>query len=73
MIVSSLLSFLPTMDDHAECFKEFKILLESCALTIPDGDKREETETIEDWGVKFTFVKVRYNAHRVAFVDLESC
>ena len=61
--MSSLLSFLPTMDDHAECFKEFKILLESCALMIPEGDEREETETIEDWEVKYACIKVCYNAH----------
>ena len=56
------------MDDRAKRFKEFKVLLESCALTIPDGDEREETETIEDWGVKFAFVKVRYSARRVVFL-----
>ena len=58
------------MDDRAERFKEFKILLESCALTIPEGNEREETETIEDWGVKYAFVKVRCNARRVALLSL---
>ena len=71
--MSSLLFFLPTIDDHAECFKEFKILLESCALTISDGDKREENKIIEDWGVKYACIKVHYNACRVVFINLESC
>ena len=55
------------MDDRAKRFKEFKILLESCALTIPEGNERQEKETIEDWGVKYACVKVRYDARRVAF------
>ena len=66
--MSPLLSFLPTMDDRAKRFKEFKILLESCTLTIPKGDEREETETIEDWGVKYACVKVRFKAYRIAFL-----
>ena len=61
------------MDDCAKRFKDFKILLESCALTIPEGDKREETETIEDWGVKYTCVKVCYDARRVALWILIPC
>ena len=68
--MSPLLSFLPTMDDRAKRFKEFRILLESCALTIPEGNEREEKETIEDWGVKYAFVKVRYNTRRVALLIL---
>ena len=53
------------MDDRAKRFKEFKILLESCALTIPEGNEREEKETIKDWGVKYACIKVRFNARRV--------